>query len=295
MVAITNYVYSNKLKGDVLLRDGNSMSPFLWGDKMNIEIAKEVFSARGYVLLSEKWSKANEKLQYKCPLGHIGEINFYHFKGGAGCPGCWSIRRCEIRKTPIEEIRKLFLEDGYVLLNKVYDAKKKLEATCTRGHLYKTTLAKWKIGYRCAACAAINNSGSNNYNWNPDREAVKQNRKIWTAWRNTIRSGIGYNGTTEEVKNILGYDWTDLREHIKSAPNWNQCKENYHIDHIFPVKAFLDYGIDDPKIVNALENLRPLPTIENLRKNKFYNKEEFEKYLQKKGIKWHMNQKMYKS
>ena len=86
-----------------------------------------------------------------------------------------------------------------------------------------------------------------------------------------------------------------MREHIKSDPNWERCKEDYHIDHIFPVKAFLDYGIDDPKIVNALENLRPLPSIENLRKNRFYNKEEFEKYLQEKGIEWHTNQKMSKS
>ena len=144
---------------------------------MNIEEVREVFSKRGYVLLSEKWEKTCEKLQYKCPLGHIGEISFYHFKGGAGCPGCWDIRRCELRKTPIEEIRKLFLEDGYVLLNEKYDAKKKLEATCTKGHLYKTTLAKWKTGYRCAICHKINHKGSKTWNWNPDREAVKQNRK----------------------------------------------------------------------------------------------------------------------
>jgi hypothetical protein len=31
-----------------------------------------------------------------------------------------------------------------------------------------------------------------------------------------------------------------------------------HVDHIFPIQAFLDHGILDLKTINALDNLRPM-------------------------------------
>lgn len=50
------------------------------------------------------------------------------------------------------------------------------------------------------------------------------------------------------------------------------------------IKAFIDHGISDLKIINALDNLRPLDVQENLCKNAKYNKQEFYKYLNEKGI-----------
>ena len=72
-------------------------------------------------------------------------------------------------------------------------------------------------------------------------------------------------------------------------PNWSKCANGFEVDHVFPVKAFLDYGITDPKIVNALENLRPLPPKENHRKNRYYDKNEFEQYLHDRNITWKKN------
>lgn len=130
--------------------------------------------------------------------------------------------------------------------------------------------------------------GERNCNWNPDREAVKQNGKIWRAWRNNLRSAVSSRNkkASEEVKAILGYDWDDLREHIFNHPNWNNLKDKntYHIDHIFPIKAFLDYGIKDPKIICALENLQPMDKVENMKKNRYYDKQKFEEYLKLKGL-----------
>jgi hypothetical protein len=60
----------------------------------------------------------------------------------------------------------------------------------------------------------------------------------------------------------------------------------WHTDHIFPIKAFLDYGIVDIKIINCLENLRPLDAKENLCKNAKYDKVLFEQWLQSKGVVW---------
>jgi hypothetical protein len=60
-----------------------------------------------------------------------------------------------------------------------------------------------------------------------------------------------------------------------------------HIDHIFPIQAFIDFGLCETehiKIINSLENLQPLDAFDNLSKSDKYDKEEFIKFLQTKGF-----------
>lgn len=57
--------------------------------------------------------------------------------------------------------------------------------------------------------------------------------------------------------------------------------DNTHIDHIIPVKAFVENGITDPRVVNHLSNLRPMLASENLSKSWKYDIDEFEAYMQK--------------
>ena len=69
---------------------------------------------------------------------------------------------------------------------------------------------------------------------------------------------------------MLGYTKEDLRDHIekkfKDGMSWEN-RGKWHIDHIVPIKHFLDNGIDDPKIINSLSNLQPLWAEENLAKS----------------------------
>jgi hypothetical protein len=84
--------------------------------------------------------------------------------------------------------------------------------------------------------------------------------------------------------NILGYDSTQLMNHIKAHPNWeNISQEKWHLDHIFPVKAFLDRGILDPAVVNRLDNLQPLSVKHNLTKHDSYEAAQFNAWLEKIG------------
>jgi len=46
---------------------------------------------------------------------------------------------------------------------------------------------------------------------------------------------------------------------------------------IFPIKAFAEHGISDLKLINSLDNIRPISGVENCRKNAKYSKEEFYK------------------
>jgi hypothetical protein len=258
--------------------------------KKTFEEVKQSFEKAGYTFISTEYVNSKQKLQYICPNGHQREISYADFSSGRRCIECYHERQRQEKLTPIEEIKKVFEQRGYTLLTKTHDVGRQIfESLCPRGHLYKTDLTKFKdCGYGCAKCAAINNTGTNNPNWNPDREAVKQNGKIWRAWRNNLRHAVsGRNKkTSEEIKEILGYDWNDLREHIFNHPNWNNLKDKnaYHVDHVFPIKAFLDYGIKDPKIICALENLQPMDKGENMKKNRYYDKQKFEEYLKSKGL-----------
>lgn len=260
-------------------------------EKLTYEIVKQRFEEAGLTLLSTEYINSTQKLDYLCSKGHRHSISTGDLSSGRGCPFCWEIRKRESKLTPIATIKEEIESEGYTLITKEYTSGKQvLDAICPKGHEWTTTLSKFRCGYRCKYCARERDierwTGSTNPMWNPDREAVKQNRKIWTAWRNTIRCGAsGRNtSTSEQVEALLGYNWHELREHLRSHPNWEKCKNSYHVDHIFPIKAFLDYGIKDPSVIHALENLQPLDTTKNLKKNCHYDKDKFEEYLREKGL-----------
>ena len=68
---------------------------------------------------------------------------------------------------------------------------------------------------------------------------------------------------------IVGYGFEDIKKHITSMFTDGMSWDNYgkwHIDHIKPIKAFLDEGVTDPKIINSLENLQPLWAFDNISK-----------------------------
>ena len=80
--------------------------------------------------------------------------------------------------------------------------------------------------------------------------------------------------------NLLGYSSQQLKERIESHPNWKSVKDgNWHIDHIFPINAFVNHGIKDIQLINHLDNLQPLGEIENVAKGDKYDEQDFLKWL----------------
>ena len=61
--------------------------------------------------------------------------------------------------------------------------------------------------------------------------------------------------------------------------------DDWHLDHIFPIKAFIDNGIKDLKLINSLDNLQPISSVKNLSKGDRYDQLEFQKWLLAKGVK----------
>ena len=74
------------------------------------------------------------------------------------------------------------------------------------------------------------------------------------------KSGLRKNKTKTEV--LLGYTKWDLMLHLGEKPT-----KDCHIDHYVPISEFFRRGIFDPKIINALPNLRWLDAHENRKKS----------------------------
>lgn len=114
-----------------------------------------------------------------------------------------------------------------------------------------------------------------------NREKVNQyfkdrynNKPYEYAWRGMLSSVMRRIGTKKETSTyeILGYSAEELRKHLESLftdgmawDNWGE----WHIDHKIPISRF--NKDDDPKIVNSLNNLQPLWSIENIKKSNKIN------------------------
>lgn len=79
---------------------------------------------------------------------------------------------------------------------------------------------------------------------------------------------------------MLGYSAEDLLKHLESFDSWNELKnKRWHLDHIFPIIAFLDKGIKDIKLICCLENLQPISDVDNLSKSSKFDENEFNEWL----------------
>ena len=88
---------------------------------------------------------------------------------------------------------------------------------------------------------------------------------------------------------ILGYKKEDLWNRLKSCKKFQYYEENnieWDIDHKYPVKAFVEHGITDVKIICALDNLQPLESSINRSKGDKYRTRDFYRYLESKGIQY---------
>lgn len=107
-------------------------------------------------------------------------------------------------------------------------------------------------------------------------------KKIYKA----LQSCFDAIGTHKEdhAHKLLGYTPRQLHEHVVKDKYWKKLKhDNWHLDHIFPIKAFLDVGIRDVAKICCLENLRPLPGKDNCSKNDLYDPGSFHLWLTGRG------------
>lgn len=80
-------------------------------------------------------------------------------------------------------------------------------------------------------------------------------------------SGKNKNNPTYET---LGYDTNTLKLNMENkflpGMSWEN-RQDWHIDHKYPVSKYISEGVTDPSIINALDNLIPMWAEDNLSKS----------------------------
>lgn len=263
--------------------------------KRTTEEVKIYFTEHGCKLM-DKYTGCQEPMDYKCNCGRFATTTWNNFSRGKRCGYCTKWRH----KYHISEIKQMFLDRGFELLETVYENNKKtMKYRCKCGEeamicltalLYQNQSCK-KCGFKKISEKLKGNhnspAGSNHYCWIVDREALRQKQLFKKKFYKMLNSTLKATGKPKvgHTSDMLGYTPKELREYIENHTNWLKVKEGvWHLDHIFPMEAFVEYKISDSKIINALDNLQPLTQAENNRKHAKYDKENFLEWLRSKGV-----------
>lgn len=198
------------------------------------------------------------------------------------------------KKFTQEQVEQYFLDHGCKLIGEYKNANIKTRFICECGNEYAMRFNNFNRGMRCYYCGlkkhhkAISGSGNGKY---------RHDRDIYTEETLFFRKSYYYLTECRKHKNKirqldidrLGYSGIELFYRLTTHPNWLNCRfknPKWHIDHIFPIRAFYEYGITDLKIINSLDNLQPLTNSKNASKGKNFDPEKFKQYLDSKGIKY---------
>lgn len=242
------YSKKNKLKK----KKNPNKAPKRW----KLEEIRQWMAEEGYTLLSTSFkSSRTTPVKFKCPKGHINTRSWTDFLTGTPFKHC---RDCV--RTDESEVAAFLQRFRYTLVSPYKNCRTPVEVLNPQGKLIKIEYA-----------------------------SLKRHLLLVSRLRAMLKRVLKATGRkkTHRTHVMLGYNALELRRHIQSHPNWDRCKKGvWHIDHIFPVKAFLDHNITSPKIINALDNLQPLPGPENLTKNDKYDLWAFKSWLRRKWVEY---------
>ena len=233
-------------------------------------------------------SRKNRKIYIDCicPNNHKINIRYDCFQRNRRCGQCYK----DDKTYSLEKVIKILEKENYEFLDDNFiNVKTAFNCLCPQDHKCRIYLTHWLKGHRCRECG-YEISAEKNRSKNPDRELLKIKQKLASSLRRNLKRFMNDSiGPNDKLYDIHNYTAEDFINHIKNHPNYeNACKnERLSIDHIFPIKAFQDYGIcslENAWIINGLDNLQPLDRFENSRKNCKYDKEKFLLFLEQKGI-----------
>lgn len=258
----------------------------------NYEYVFNILKEGGCKLLDDEYINNSTPMNYICKCGNKSKITLDHFKIGHRCNECKKKKLSGDRRFSFEYIKNFIQNEGYILLSNNYiNSNSALEMLCIKNHPVKNSFGNFKRGQRCRKCYFENCKGENSHKYKPDREKLREDKIFRKKCRHSIYSvlkAIGKNKSNKTAE-LNGYSYKELKEHIVNHPNWNKVKHNWSLDHIFPIQALVDYDLREMehiKIINGLDNLQPLLDSENCSKRDKYDKEEFEKWLNGKNIKF---------
>lgn len=229
-----------------------------------------------FEIISRKEAKEKGLKRYftgkPCKRGHINE----RFTGTTKCRAC-NFEDLAKNKEYHREQSKLWYEE-----NKEYHKKLMQKWTEDNYTHHRQLTRKWATENwdYCRDYAREYTRKNKDHINKRNRENYKSNadHKMRHACRSLLRRVIvDINDKEGRTYDLLGYSNIDLRMSIENKfidkMSWDNYGE-WHIDHIYPVSRCILDGIEDPSVINALDNLIPMWASHNISK-KDRNLEEF--------------------
>lgn len=249
--------------------------------KRTTEEVRKYFAERGCELLGE-YIGVQKKMKYRCVCGNISEIDYNHFSQGKRCGMCNPNHRR--KKYTLEEVKIRFAECGCEFLDDHFDGiKQNHNYRCKCGRISRSSfMAIYHHGSHCKECGLEKVKGPLHHAWQEDRELLALNRKFKKKCYKALQSSLNATGKKKvgRTTDMLGYSPEEMQSYIMTHLNWDSVKDDdWTIDHIFPIAAFVEHEIYDIKLINSLDNLRPITRKENSEKWATYDRDEFKKWL----------------
>ena len=121
--------------------------------KTPLEEVKQYFKDQGCELLSDEYMNNKTLLYYICNCGNKSKISFEHFKSEKRCKKCGIKKMQESQKTPFEEVKQYFKDQGCELLSTEYIKNSVLlDYICSCGNKSEISFSNFKSGRRCSKC-----------------------------------------------------------------------------------------------------------------------------------------------
>lgn len=117
---------------------------------ITIEDVRKEATRRKYILVSDKYTHGDTKMEFVCPNGHRYMSSWNNFRRGKGC----RTGICNKHRRTIEDISAEFNKYGYEVLESKYTRMiKPLKVKCPRGHILEIVpLGFIHGGKRCRIC-----------------------------------------------------------------------------------------------------------------------------------------------
>jgi len=121
--------------------------------KHTFEYVYNCFKEQDCELLEKEYFNNHSLLSYQCICGEKSKITFASFQQGHRCKKCGQIKVAEKLKHTFEYVEQYFLDEGCVLLEKIYfNSSTLMNYICKNGHNNKITFSKFQQGQRCSKC-----------------------------------------------------------------------------------------------------------------------------------------------
>jgi len=219
------------------------------------QIVYETFLAAGYEPLGE-YKKSEAKIPYRCPNGHEHSMVWGCFKNGGRCP------ECQGKILRHEDVALAFASEGYELLDQYQNSHTHMRYVCPEGHQHSIIWDAFKQGVRCPYCAGMRPT--------PEERRIGEIRHdvashIWIYVRRQKAQK-----PFPSVTSFAALKAQEIYRQLGDRPEGN------HLDHIVP-QSFFDFRRkSEVKACWHIENLRWLPSSDNISRSNRLTKEEVE-------------------